>query len=86
MGDGIELIGAMRQEKSCFVAPIFYERDEDVETRMKMSDEARELKAAYQREWRKAHPGANQRHQAAYWERKAEKMKAERDAANDTNN
>jgi len=41
---------------------------------LSLSEEAKEARRAYQREWNKANPGAKQRHANAYWERRAQKL------------
>jgi predicted RNA-binding Zn-ribbon protein involved in translation (DUF1610 family) len=41
-----------------------------------LSDKAREIKNAYQREWRRKNPERLKKHMADYWERKAAKASA----------
>lgn len=47
----------------------------------KMTKEARAARAKYMREWRKRNPEKQREYDAKKWERKAEKIKAEREAA-----
>ena len=44
---------------------------------VKLSDEARELRNAYMREWRKENKERNKQISANYWERKAEELRQE---------
>ena len=46
-----------------------------------LTKEAREARAAYMREWRKRHPEKAQEYNARMWERKAERARLEREAA-----
>lgn len=43
---------------------------------MKLSDEAKQLKAKYTREWRAKNPDKVKAHNISYWERKAQKLAA----------
>lgn len=47
-----------------------------------MTPEARAARAKYMREWRKKNPEKQREYDAKKWENKAEKIKAERAAAN----
>ena len=44
---------------------------------VKLSDEARKLRNAYMREWRKENKERNKQISANYWERKAEELRQE---------
>ena len=46
---------------------------------VKLSDEARELRNAYMREWRRKNKERNEQISANYWERKAEELRQERE-------
>lgn len=46
---------------------------------IKLSDEARELRNAYMREWRRKNKERNKQISADYWERKAEELRRERE-------
>ena len=48
-----------------------------------MTPEAKRSRAQYMREWRRAHPEKQREYDARKWERKAEKLKADREAASD---
>ena len=49
----------------------------------KLSPDARAARAKYMREWRKKNPGKQREYDAARWERKAQRIRAEREAAAD---
>lgn len=55
---------------------IFTERSEDIMA-IKLTDEARELRNAYMREWRRKNKERNKQISANYWERKAEQLRQE---------
>lgn len=42
------------------------------QTKVELSEKAKELKAQYLREWRQKNPGKNAQYCAQYWERKAQ--------------
>lgn len=46
-----------------------------------MTPEARAARAKYMREWRRKNPEKQREYEAKKWERKADKIKAEREAA-----
>ena len=48
-----------------------------------MTQEARIARAKYMREWRKKNPEKQREYDARKWERKAEKIRTEREAAAD---
>jgi hypothetical protein len=52
---------------------------------MAMTAEARAARAKYMREWRKKNPGKQKEYTAKTWERKGEKIRAEREAASNGN-
>lgn len=45
-----------------------------------LSERARALRNAYQREWKRRNPDMVRKHQADYWERKAAQMTTEQQA------
>ena len=47
------------------------------QTKVQLSEKARELKAKYLREWRQKNPGKNAQYCADYWERKAQQAEKE---------
>jgi hypothetical protein len=47
---------------------------------LKLSQEAKELRNAYQRQWRKDNKDKVKKNQVAYWERKAQEMKEQQEA------
>lgn len=47
---------------------------------MQMSEEAKELKRAYEREWRKKNPEKCRAIKTRYWEKKLAKMKEENES------
>jgi hypothetical protein len=47
---------------------------------MKLSDEAKELRNKYHREWRKKNSDKVKQAQKRYWERKAQEMKEQQEA------
>lgn len=57
---------------------ITVERSEDIMA-VKLSDEARELRNAYMREWRRKNKERVKQTQANHWERKAEELRQERE-------
>ena len=46
-----------------------------------MTPEAKKARAKYLREWRRKNPDKQKEYDARKWERKAEKLKADREAA-----
>lgn len=45
-----------------------------------MDESAREAQRQYLRKWRREHPDRVQQHNRTYWQRRAERLKAEKEA------
>ena len=46
---------------------------------MALSPEARRIRAEYQKNWRRQNPGRHKRYVETYWERKAERMREQKE-------
>lgn len=51
-----------------------------MKTKQKLSEEARKMKNAYLRKWRKKNPEKTKQHQINYWEKKAQEQQEEQGA------
>lgn len=50
--------------------------------KQKLSDEARQMKNAYLRRWRKNNPKKTRQHQINYWEKKAQEQQNNEEVGN----